>query len=111
MPDHPDPSQDKEAKKRVNYPRIANISKCYPFLVGARNLLISTNLIGREYYYCCTANTIERYSCNSYYNCNNMKCLHKIEEFKEKRDEELQKILHNDPLVSIPIDCRFGFLK
>ena len=40
-----------------------------------------------------------------------MKHLHKIQELKEKRDEESLKLVHNDPLVSISIDCRFDFLK
>ena len=40
-----------------------------------------------------------------------MKHLYKIQELKEKGDEESLKLLNNDLLVGIPINYRFGFPK
>ena len=73
---------------------------CYSYSIYTRNLVSSANFIEHKHHYCCTANAVEK-----------IKCLHKTEELKEKEDKELLKLLHSNPLVSMPIDYKFSFLK
>ena len=61
--------------------------------------------------YCHTVNAVQRHLCNSYCDRNHAKRLRKIQELKEKGDEQSLKLIHDDPLVGIRINCRFAFPK
>ena len=65
----------------------------------------------REHQHCRTVNAVKRHLYNSYYDRNHAKRLRKTQELKEKGDKESSKLLRDDPLVSAPIDCGFGFPK
>ena len=54
---------------------------------------------------------MQRHACGSYCNCNHAKYMKKMQELKEKGDPESLQYLRDDPLVGIPIDCRFKYPK
>ena len=69
------------------------------------------NLNDRKHQCCRTINAVEKHLCNSYCDRDHTKHLRKTQELKEKGDEESLKLLRDDPLVGMPIDCRFSFPK
>ena len=54
---------------------------------------------------------MKRHLCSSYCDRNSTRHLHKIQKLKHKDDEESLKLLRDDPLVGIPVECRFSFPK
>ena len=113
---HPNPPPDKDADKRtiqqeILHPSPTHPDICHPCSVDVRNLTSCANVNERVNNYCHTVNAVQRHLCNSYCDRNHAKRLRKIQELKEKGDEQSLKLIHDDPLVGIRIDCRFAFPK
>jgi len=108
---HPCPPDDANAELRTNkdmFDQSKNPNVCHPCSIDPRELMFNEN--ERTPNYCELCNVVERHVCNDYCDKNSTKRAKKRAELLAENTDRARELL-KDPLLGIPIKCRFSFPK
>ena len=108
---HPEPPEDAEANERNNfsqYMQTCNPTICHPCAIDPRTMFQMSST-ERKNKHCKTINTVERHMCTDYCDKNSAKRAKK--RAKLSLEGTLQAALFEDPLLEVPIKCRFDHPK